>query len=195
MEAGTRVGDPFAELFERPDGAGRPEGWPVHPASLGDELLLRGCERGSGRTGGPGGQNRNKVSTMVVLRHGATGLSAQAGERRSVRENLPVALRRLRLVLASAHRVGVPDGEARTALWRSRVRGGRIVLSERHRDYPSMLAEAMDMLFACGLDERRAATRLGVTVTQLVRLVASHAPALAALNAARESRGKHKLRG
>lgn len=188
------IGDPFAEIFERGGGlAPRPASWPAHPASLPSGALLAQCRVGRERTGGPGGQHRNKVETAVVLTHLPTGMTAQAGERRSVRENHPVAVRRLRLELATHHRVEVPLGEARTPLWVSRTPGRRIVCAVRHADFPSMLAEAMDMMQACAWDPRRAATRLEVSPSQLVRFIRDHPPAFAVVNEARSRRGLHGL--
>lgn len=166
----------------------------LHPAMLSDDDLLAQCEWTRGRDGGPGGQNRNKVETAVTITHTPTGLSAKAGERRTVRENKPVAIRRLRLALATKHRVGVPNGDCRTELWRTRVKNGKIVLSTRHRDFPAMLAEALDAIGAAGLDIGKAATRLGCTASQLIKLVKEHPPAWSALNDARAAKGAKKLK-
>lgn len=76
----------------------------------------------------------------------------------------------------------------------SRARGGRIVCAVEHRDFPAMLAEALDMVGACGLDAKMAALRLGVTPTQLVRFVRDHPPALEWWNAGRLAAGEHPLR-
>ena len=165
-----------------------------HPAMLDDEALMALCDWGRSRDGGPGGQHRNKVETVVTITHTPTGVSARAGERRSVRENKPVAIRRLRLALATGHRVGVPDGDCRTALWRERVRKQKIVLSTKHHDFPAMLAEALDMIDACGLDMKRASARLECSASQLVKLVKEHPPAWVAMNRQRESRGLKPLR-
>ena len=51
-----------------------------HPSTLADEQLLLGCDFGRSRSGGPGGQHRNKVETTVELTHRATEISAKAGE-------------------------------------------------------------------------------------------------------------------
>ncbi len=131
----------------------------------------------------------------MILTHTPTGLSAQASERRSAEENRRVALRRLRLILATEYRAAVPRGECRTALWFSRCgTDGRIACNSRHPDYPAMLAEALDVVGACGLDVKQAAVRLGCTPTQIVRLVAAHPPALERLNRSRQARGMHALR-
>lgn len=165
-----------------------------HPAVFGDAELLAQCTLGRGRTSGPGGQHRNRVATQVILTHGPTGLIAQAGERRSPETNRKVALHRLRYLLAVDYRASVPDGEARTELWAGRcTKAGRIVCSKQHHDHPRLIAEALDVIAACGWDVRRASTRLCCTQTQLVRLLAEHPPALLKLNAERESRGMRAL--
>ena len=166
----------------------------AHPASLEPEVLLEGCTLGRGRSSGPGGQHRNKVQTLVVLRHDATGIEAQAGERRSGMENHRVAVRRLRLALATEHRTGVPMGEARTQLWLDRTKGTRLSIATKHVDFAAMLAEAIDVVHACGLDHKTAALRLCVSPTQLVRLIKEHPAALARLNKERAGMGMHPLR-
>lgn len=169
---------------------------PPHPAALDDAALLAGCRVDRGRSGGPGGQNRNKVETHITLTHKPTGVSGQAGERRSQEENRRVALRRLRLVLACEVRMPVPEGDIRTPLWRIRSKDRKIACNPRHKDYPALLAEAMDVLAACNWDPGKgaASTRLMVSSSQLIKLIAEHKPALALVNAAREERGQHALR-
>ncbi len=175
--------------------------WP-HPACLDDATLLKGCVVERGRAGGPGGQHRNKVETLVRLQHEATGVEAHAGERRSQIENKGVALRRLRLALALAVRVAPPaprgigtiDEPWCSALWRSRVVGTRLACNPEHHDYPALLAEALDVLADCQWEPARAALRQGVSGTQIVRLISDHGPALAYVNAARQARGIRALR-
>jgi len=165
-----------------------------HPACMTDEQILADCTIGRGRTGGPGGQHRNKVETLIELHHKPTGITAKAGERRSPSENKSVALRRLRLELATHHRLGAPRGEIGSKLWKSRTKAGRIVCNPRHRDYPSLLAEALDVLESGDWDPPHAALRLGVSASQIVRLVADHPEALSVMNANRMRLGKRPLR-
>ncbi len=167
---------------------------PLHPAVLEETELLKACAIRKGRTSGPGGQHRNKVETHVTITHTPTGLVGQAGERRSAEVNRKVALRRLRLALATEHRVGVPAGEIRSELWRSRVRGGRIACSPGHTDYPTMLGEAMDVLIDAGCDPKRASVRLGCSPSQLIKLIKDHPPAFVLVNARRVERGEHALK-
>lgn len=166
----------------------------MHPSFLSDDDLLRACSVRTGRTGGPGGQNRNKVETAATITHGPTGVSAQASERRSQLENRRAALWRLRLRLALEVREAWVADRVVSELWRSRRSGERIVCAVDHRDFPALLSEALDALAACGWEARDAAGLLGVSPTQLVGLVRGHGAALALLNAERDRRGLHPMR-
>jgi hypothetical protein len=105
-----------------------------------------------------------------------------------------VALRRLRLALATDARAHVPDGDIRSELWKSRVRAGSVRCNPRHADYPAMLAEAMDVIYAARHDVKKAAIRLECTPSQLIKLVAKHPPAISRLNEDRKARGLHPLK-
>ena len=57
------------------------------------------------RSGGPGGQHRNKTSTAVRLEHLPTGVRVTAAEERSQHRNRLIAFERLRRkLLARGHR-------------------------------------------------------------------------------------------
>jgi len=176
--------------------------WP-HPACMEDEALLAQCDRRLARTGGPGGQHRNRVDSKVILTHRPTGIESAAGERRSANDNQRVAVRRMRLALAVGVRMPVPTGEIGSELWRGRRRAvrdaggrvlGRISCSPEHHDYPSLLAEALDVMAAAGWDPKRAALRLEVSMSQLVRLIKDHPPALEMVNRERAKHGEHGLK-
>ncbi|MBM4109202.1 MAG: peptide chain release factor-like protein [Phycisphaerae bacterium] len=171
------------------------EGRPIHPAALPDDELLKDVEESRSRASGPGGQHRNKVETRATLVHTPTGVSAQAGERRSLQENRKVALFRLRLALATQVRRAVAPGDARSALWRSRCDAatGRIACNPEHHDFPALLAEALDHVWSCGLDVKKAAARLACSASQLVKLIKDHPHALFELNRARAEHGMHAL--
>src|SRR4051794_32538002 len=94
---------------------------PVHPAALDPAALAAACEMRFTRRSGPGGQNRNKVETAVVLTHRPTGLVAEASERRTQGENLKAARFRLRLNLALGVRGPVAPGSPPSPLWSARV--------------------------------------------------------------------------
>jgi hypothetical protein len=191
--------DPLVEGgAARAAAASRPAA-PSHPALLEDDELMAACVMTRGRSSGPGGQHRNKVQTMVTLLHTPTGVEAHADERRSPEENRRMAIFRLRLALATQIRLAPVArdvwGDVRSDLWRSRVsKDGKIACSPTHRDYPSMLAEAMDVVEASGHDVKKAALRLACSMSQLVKFIKDHPPALERLNAVRRERGQHTLK-
>jgi hypothetical protein len=166
-----------------------------HPAALPDDVLLARCEVMRSRGSGPGGRHRNSTESRVVVRDRATGVEAVAGERRSQHDNLRVALHRLRCELATSVRTTRAAGALPSALWLSRLRGGRVECNPEHRDFPALLAEALDVVAASAWDHRAAAETLRVSPTQFVRFAALHKPALAELNRRRAELGMARLRG
>ena len=168
---------------------------PPHPATLDPEKLLKQCDFQFGRGSGPGGQNRNKVETGARIVHLPTGLESKATERRQQQVNRHVAIGRLRLRLALKARTAASrDGHRPSELWCRRRQGTRLPVNPRHPDYPALLAEALDVIVARRWDVAGAARILGVTMSQLSRLVRHHPPAFAMLNKGRESVGLQPLR-
>ena len=165
----------------------------MHPAALPPDGLLRQCDETRTRRGGPGGQHRNKVETAVVLVHRPTGLSAEGSERRSQAENRRVALWRLRMALAIAHREP-PDKAGPSPLWASRLRGRQLAIAADHDDYPALVAEAIDRLATVGFEMRAAGDLLGVTASQLTKLFAKAPAAWVAINRLRGEAGLAPLK-
>ena len=183
--------NPIDDLFKK---LNKPVEREPHPASLPVETLLKSCSISKGRSSGPGGQHRNKVSTHITITHNPTGTTAQAGERRSAKENQSVAISRLRHTLAIDIRIPVPDGEIRSDLWKSRCKNSKIACSPKHADYPAMLAEALDVLDACSQDPTKASLRLECSSSQLLKLISAHPAAFVHLNAQRASHNLHPLK-
>lgn len=174
---------------------------PPHPATLPLDDLARECRITRTRRSGPGGQHRNKVETAIVAHHLPTGIRVEASERRSQAENRGVALFRLRVRLAiEVRRAEATRDEDRrkivppSTLWKSRCRGGRIEVSPTHDDFPAMLAEALDAVFVCSYEIPPAADHLGVTTSQLLRLIRREPAALVRVNAARRERRLRALK-
>lgn len=158
------------------------------------EQLLADCEVRRSRRSGPGGQHRNKVETAIALRHLPTEVAAEASERRSQAQNKEAALRRLRVNLALAVRIAPESWPVPSSLWRSRCRGGRISVSGEHPDFPALLAEALDVIFAREGDVRAAAAALGCTASQLLKFLKLEPRAVAQVNARRAEAGLRPLR-
>jgi hypothetical protein len=135
------------------------------------------------------------VETAVVITHTPTAVQGEASERRSQEENRRRALFRLRVNLALRVRHAIdPRNRGPNDAWRRHCRSGRITLSDRHDDFPAVLAEALDALQAFGGQLSEAARWLGCTSSQLTRLLKREPRALAQLNEQRSARGQRPLR-
>jgi hypothetical protein len=165
----------------------------MHPAALDPAALLATCRETRTKRSGPGGQHRNKTETAVVLTHLPTGITAEASERRSQAENRRMALWRLRLRLALEYRLP-PDPGSPSTRWKMRSQGGRLAVRGEHDDYPPLVAEALDRLATTQGDAAAAASQLGVTATQFVRLFKKQPSAWMALAACRRAHGLPPLR-
>lgn len=166
-----------------------------HPATIDEEDLLPQCEIRTGRVAGPGGSHRNTTDSAVHIVHVPTGIEGQATERRHQGENRRMAIRRLRLKLAI--RVRTPtsrDGHRPSELWERRRQGTAIPVNPDHADYPALLAEALDVVVARRFDVAGAAGVLGLTMSQLSRLIRHDRHAFARVNAGREAVGLRTLR-
>ena len=164
---------------------------PCHPAMSSAADLLGACEVRRLRRSGPGGQNRNKVETAVVLKHLPTGVDAEANERRSQSENQANALFRLRVNLAISVRVAWSEGRVPSPLWAKRVQGGRLAINPNHDDFPSLLADVLDLAASNHHELKPVAQRLGLTLTQLVKFLKIEPRALHQINQHRLSTGQH----
>ena len=166
----------------------------MHFAELPVEQLMAGCSFIRSRSRGPGGQHRNKVETAVVIVHQSTGLRGAASERRSQLQNRLLAIFRLRLQLALEIRTERDPESCPSRLWCDRTRGGRIVISSSHADYPAMVAELLDVLHTCDQDFKAAAVQLQSTPSQLVRLLKRQSVAWQRVGQQRAARGLPPLR-
>ncbi len=164
-----------------------------HPVTLSIDMLVLQCDIRRTRHSGPGGQHRNKVETAIEITHRPTGIVSFAAERRSQQQNRQVAISRLRLLLAVRVRSVGHAEVIPSELWQTRCRNQKIACSERHEDFPVMMAEALDAIDATEFDVRKAAAALGCSTSQLVRFIANVPEALKIVNTQRTARGQHKL--
>lgn len=157
-----------------------------------DEQLLAECEVHIHRTGGPGGQHRNKVATAIRLVHKPSGLIATAGETRSQHENKEVALVRLREQIAVAARVPL----AEPIVWPPSVRIAeqRLRVSDKNPAVHFVIAIVLDSLHASGGRLAQAAAALGVSSSSLTRFLADHPRAWTSANAIRQAHGLGPLK-
>jgi hypothetical protein len=152
-----------------------------------DARLMAECEVHLHRTGGPGGQHRNKVSSAVRLCHRPTGFVVTAGERRSQHENRANALRRLREAIAVGVRCAVVERPA----WPEgvEVKGGHLRVGEKNPAVWAVIALVLDEVAAQGGQVSGAATRLGVSTSSLTRFLADWPKAWAEAQRIRQAHG------
>ena len=157
-----------------------------------DPRLLAECEIHLHRTGGPGGQHRNKVVSAVRLCHRPSGFVVTATERRSQHENKANALQRLREAIA----IGIRRPPPEPVVWPPsvQIRDQRLKVGAGNAAFYHVLALALDELADSGGQISTAAERLGVTTSSLTRFLADHPKAWAAANSIRKAAGLSALK-
>ena len=184
---------------------------PAHPASFDPDTLLKDCRVERIRATGPGGQHRNKVETAIRITHTPTNTLGQASERRSQVDNQKKALFRLRANLAidfrseslSAVRASLDlknDDFTQnlsltpSKLWRSRTGSRKISCNSSHNDFPSLLAEALDVMYLTDYNPALAARLLSISTSQLIRFLKDESRAFQSVNSIRQKNNQHPLR-
>ena len=137
-----------------------------------DDQLRSECVVHTHRTGGPGGQHRNKTESAVRLQHRPSGLVVTGEERRSQHQNAANALARLREALAIHFRAPLPE----TVSWPEsvRIQGGRLRVSAQNPGFYHVLGLALDALAAHGGRVSESAAWLGVSGSSLTGFLADY---------------------
>jgi hypothetical protein len=140
---------------------------------LDDEALLKQCKEDRYKSGGPGGQRRNKVETALKLLHAPSGASVHANNSRYLRKNRLSAVRHLRERIAIESRAPfsletpkVPDEFAAYIGPK-----GTFSINRKNKVYPLIVATSLDALEAAEGSYAKAAKALGVTTSQLVKFL------------------------
>lgn len=174
-----------------------------HPACGSPAELLADCQVTRGRRSGPGGQHRNKVETAIVIEHLASGIRGEATEKRSQAENQAVALQRLRVNLALGLRSqatpvespgAAPDVAWHQPAWERHRVGRQLRINVDHPDFPTLLADALDLLADHSGDVAAVASLLRVSNSQLLKLLKRDYRALLLANRMRQSNGLPPLK-
>lgn len=166
-----------------------------HPAMLSDEALLKTVVLDFGRSSGPGGQHRNRKATSCTATHVPSDYTGEATERRRQSENRKLAISRLRRTLAIHLRRTIEHHSYQISeLWESRRQGDQFAINPKHRDYPHILAEALDLIFSYEFDIRAAAQRAQISSSQLLKIIAHDKAAFTWFNDQRKERGLQPLK-
>jgi hypothetical protein len=171
---------------------------------LDDKALLAQCAVDAYKASGPGGQHRNKVSSAIRLRHAPTGLSAHGDDSRSQHENKRLALRRLRVTIASTLRHPVDlsseslPSVVEECLHRDKARPGssqrRLTIGRRDGRYWQVVAALLDVLEAAEGRVSDASAWVGISTSNFIKVLRADQQAFAAVQSIRRAHGEKPLK-
>lgn len=153
--------------------------------------MLAQCDIKQLRRSGPGGQHRNKAATAIEFTHRPTGVMAEANEQRQQQANHSKALIRLRRRLALEIRCEPSDEPS--DLWRSRCHKQKFAINPNHKDFPVLLAEALDRIYCDDCEVSKSARLMSITTSQLIKFLKLDHDAFELVNHRREKLGKRRL--
>lgn len=135
---------------------------------LEDEPLLRQCRVEFYKSGGPGGQKRNKTSSAARIIHTATGIAAHSNDFRSQAENRLRALHRLRFKLAAELRTPIDARGYEPPTWlRAYTVGGKLHVNQKNIDFARVAAHVLDLLNSTDGNYAKVAALLGASTSSL----------------------------
>lgn len=156
---------------------------------LPEDEFARQCKFEAFKSGGPGGQKRNKTSSAVKWTHVATGISAHSSDFRLQAENRVRALHRLRVKLATDTRrpIDVRGYEPPAWLSDSRVQG-KLTTNTKNPLYARLAAHVLDVFDASGARVSDAAALVGIPTSNLVHFLQADHTVWAAASRMRSAR-------
>ena len=158
--------------------------------ALGEEELARQCRFEAYKSGGPGGQKRNKTASAVKLTHVGTGVSAHSSDFRSQGENRVRALHRLRFKLATDLRTPVEITGYEPPAWLSAARvQGKLTTNTRNPLYARLAAHVLDVFAAAGGRVADTAALVGIPTSNLAHFLQAEHTVWAAAARVRQQNG------
>jgi RF-1 domain len=174
---------------------------PMIPAHVRDALLTvseedlaRQCKFEQYKSGGPGGQKRNKTSSAVKWTHVATGVSAHSADFRSQAENRVRALHRLRFKFATEIRSPVEVRGYEPPVWfvAARVQG-KLTTNSKSPIYARLAAHVLDVFNAAGARTSDTVALLGIPRSNLIHFLKAEHGIWAAASRIRAAHGLPSL--
>lgn len=155
------------------------------PYALPDAALLAQCRVDTYRSSGAGGQHTNKTESAVRLTHLPTATVVQSQDERDRLRNQHSALRHLRVKLALSVR-----GVAERAWLEKHRRGRQLQLGAQAQDYHLVVAVVLDALDVHAGALAATAEELGLSSSQIAKLLTADKAVHAAANALRQRHGQ-----
>ena len=157
--------------------------------ALSESDLLAGCRIDTFRSHGPGGQHANRTESAVRITHCATGEVSQCQDHRERARNQREALSRLRLRLALQLR-----GAAQAAWLEPFRRGRQLAIGAHATSYHLAVAVALDALVGASGSLAGCGAALGVSASQIAKLLGADKEVLRTANALRAQHGLGPIR-